>query len=383
MKIGVPKERLPQEKRVAVSPDSIKKLIALGFEVVVESGAGDGASFSDDVYKEAGASIARDAAGALSDVDIVFKIRPPSKDGGVDELALLTSGTILVSSLGVMSNKLLADALAQQGVTAFAMEMLPRITRAQSMDILSSQSNLSGYKAVLDAAGEIGRAFPMMMTAAGTIAPAKVFVMGVGVAGLQAIATAKRMGAVVTATDVRPATREQVESLGGKFLVVDPDMEKDSQTEGGYAKEMPPEYFEKQKQVVAEHIKKQDVVITTALIPGRTAPILVTDEMVKSMPSGAVIVDLAVEAGGNVEGSELGQTVTKHEVTIVGHANVPSRVAQDASTLFAKNLLNFMTPLVDGETQELNIDWEDEIIQGTLVCRDGSVVHPALTGQES
>ena len=383
MKIGVPKERLPQEKRVAVSPDSIKKLIALGFEVVVESGAGDGASFSDDVYQEAGASIARDAAGALSDVDIVFKVRPPSKEGGVDELSLLTSGTILVSSLGVMSNKPLADALAQQGVTAFAMEMLPRITRAQSMDILSSQSNLSGYKAVLDAAGELGRAFPIMMTAAGTIAPAKVFIMGVGVAGLQAIATAKRMGAVVTATDVRPATKEQVESLGGKFLVVDPDMEKDAQTEGGYAKEMPPEYFEKQKQVVAEHIKKQDVVITTALIPGRTAPILVTDEMVKSMPSGAVIVDLAVEAGGNVEGAELGQTVTKHEVTIVGHANVPSRVAQDASTLFAKNLLNFMTPLVDGDTQDLNIDWEDEIIQGTLICRDGSVVHPTLTGQES
>ncbi len=383
MKIGVPKERLPQEKRVAVSPDSIKKLIALGFEVVVESGAGDGASFSDDVYQEAGARIALDAAGALSDVDVVFKVRPPSKDGGVDELSLLTSGTLLVSSLGVMSNKPLADALAQQGVTAFAMEMLPRITRAQSMDILSSQSNLSGYKAVLDAAGELGRAFPMMMTAAGTIAPAKVFIMGVGVAGLQAIATAKRMGAVVTATDVRPATKEQVESLGGKFLVVDPAMERDSQTEGGYAKEMPPEYFEKQKQVVAEHIKKQDVVITTALIPGRTAPILVTDEMVKSMPSGAVIVDLAVEAGGNVEGAELGQTVTKHGVTIVGHANVPSRVAQDASTLFAKNLLNFMTPLVDGETQELNIDWEDEIIQGTLICRDGSVVHPALTGQES
>ena len=383
MKIGVPKERLPQEKRVAVSPDSIKKLIAMGFEVVVETGAGDGASFSDDVYQEAGASITRDVAGALSDVDIVFKVRPPSNDVGVDELSLLTSGTILVASLGVMSNKPLAGALAQQGVTAFAMEMLPRITRAQSMDILSSQSNLSGYKAVLDAAGELGRAFPMMMTAAGTIAPAKVFIMGVGVAGLQAIATAKRMGAVVTATDVRPATREQVESLGGKFLVVDPDMEKDAQTEGGYAKEMPPEYFEKQKQVVAEHIKKQDVVITTALIPGRTAPILVTDEMVKSMPSGAVIVDLAVEAGGNVEGAELGQKVIKHDVTIVGHANVPSRVAQDASTLFAKNLLNFMTPLVDGETQELNIDWEDEIIQGTLICRDGSVVHPALTGQES
>ena len=222
----------------------------------------------------------------------------------------------------------------------------------------------------------------MMMTAAGTIAPAKVFIMGVGVAGLQAIATAKRMGAVVTATDVRPATREQVESLGGKFLEVDPEMEKDAQTEGGYAKEMPLEYFEKQKQVVAEHIKKQDVVITTALIPGRQAPNLVTTEMIKSMPSGAVIVDLAVEAGGNVEGSELGETVKKHDVTIVGHANVPSRVAEDASTLFAKNLLNFITPLTDPEEKKLVIDWEDEIIRGTLICRDGNVVHPGLTGEE-
>ncbi len=382
MKIGVPKERLPQEERVAVSPDSIKKLTALGFEIVVESGAGAGASFSDEAYKEAGASIASDAAGALSGVGIVFKVRPPSDEGGVDEISLMNSGTILISSLGAMSNKPLTEALAKQGVTAFAMEMLPRITRAQSMDILSSQSNLSGYKAVLDAAGELGRAFPMMMTAAGTIAPAKVFIMGVGVAGLQAIATAKRMGAVVTATDVRPATKEQVESLGGKFLEVDPEMEKDAQTEGGYAKEMPAEYFEKQKQVVAEHIKKQDVVITTALIPGRPAPTLVTEEMVKSMPSGAVIVDLAVEAGGNVEGSELGQTVSKHDVTIVGHANVPSRMAEDASTLFAKNLLNFITPLVDSETKELAIDWEDEIIQGTLICRDGNIVHPALAGQE-
>lgn len=382
MKIGVPKERLPQEERVAVSPDSIKKLTALGFEIVVESGAGAGASFSDEAYKEAGASIASDAAGALSGVGIVFKVRPPSDEGGVDEISLMNSGTILISSLGAMSNKPLTEALAKQGVTAFAMEMLPRITRAQSMDILSSQSNLSGYKAVLDAAGELGRAFPMMMTAAGTIAPAKVFIMGVGVAGLQAIATAKRMGAVVTATDVRPATKEQVESLGGKFLEVDPEMEKDAQTEGGYATEMPAEYFEKQKQVVAEHIKKQDVVITTALIPGRPAPTLVTEEMVKSMPSGAVIVDLAVEAGGNVEGSELGQTVSKHDVTIVGHANVPSRMAEDASTLFAKNLLNFITPLVDSETKELAIDWEDEIIQGTLICRDGNIVHPALAGQE-
>ena len=382
MKIGVPKERLPRERRVAVSPESIKKLTGLGFEVVVESDAGGGASFSDNAFKEAGASIASDPSGVFCGVDIVLKIRPPLKDGDVDEISLLASGTVLISSLGVMSDKSLANELAKQGVTAFAMELLPRITRAQSMDILSSQSNLSGYKAVLDAAGELGRAFPMMMTAAGTIAPAKVFIMGVGVAGLQAIATAKRMGAVVTATDVRPATREQVESLGGKFLEVDPEMEKDAQTEGGYAKEMPLEYFEKQKQVVAEHIKKQDVVITTALNPGRQAPTLVTTEMIKSMPSGAVIVDLAVEAGGNVEGSELGETVKKHDVTIVGHANVPSRVAEDASTLFAKNLLNFITPLTDPEEKKLVIDWEDEIIRGTLICRDGNVVHPGLTGEE-
>ena len=223
---------------------------------------------------------------------------------------------------------------------------------------------------------------PMMMTAAGTIAPAKVFIMGVGVAGLQAIATAKRMGAVVTATDVRPATKEQVESLGGKFLEVDAEMEKDAQTEGGYAKEMPPEYFEKQKQVVAEHIKKQDVVITTALIPGRPAPTLVTGAMVRSMPEGAVIVDLAVEAGGNVEGAELGRTVKKDGVAIIGHANVPARLAEDASTLFAKNLVNFITPLVDPETKEFSIDWEDEIITGTLVCKDGQVVHPALAPKE-
>jgi NAD(P) transhydrogenase subunit alpha len=261
------------------------------------------------------------------------------------------------------------------------MELMPRITRAQSMDVLSSQSNLAGYKAVLDAANEFGRAFPMMMTAAGTVAPAKVFIMGVGVAGLQAIATAKRLGAVVTATDVRPATKEQVASLGGKFLEVDPEMEKDAETAGGYAKEMPPEYYEKQKQKVAEHIQKQDVVITTALIPGRPAPVLVTEEMVKSMPEGSVIVDLAVEAGGNCPLSELGKVVEKHGVKIVGHDNVPARLATDASALYAKNLLNFITPLVDADSKTLAIDWEDEIIAGTLVTKGGKVVHPMLTGK--
>ena len=382
MKIGVPKERLPEELRVAISPDTIRKMTALGFDIIIESGAGEGAFFSDTIFGKAGAQIAADAAEVFGAADIVLKVRPPSSGDSLNEVSLLKSGTILISSLGAMTNKPLMEALARQGVTAFAMELLPRITRAQSMDILSSQSNLAGYKAIIDAAGVLGRAFPMMMTAAGTIAPAKVFVMGVGVAGLQAIATAKRMGAVVTATDVRPATKEQVESLGGKFLDVDPTIENDAQMDSGYAKEMPPEYLQKQKLRVSEHIKKQDVVVTTALIPGQPAPVLITEEMLKSMPAGSVVVDLAVEAGGNCEVSECGKTVQKSGVTIIGHINVPSRIAEDASTLFAKNLLNFITPLVDFETKELNIDWEDEIIQSTLICRDGNIVHSSLIGQE-
>ncbi|NQV56437.1 MAG: Re/Si-specific NAD(P)(+) transhydrogenase subunit alpha [Rhodospirillales bacterium] len=384
MKIGVPKERRDGEFRIAVSPDTVKKLVVLGFEVAVEKGAGAGASFSDAALRQAGATITENAAAAVGDADLVLKVRAPmSAAEGDDEIGMMKSGAMVVAQMSALGNEDGIKAIAAAGLTGFAMEMMPRITRAQSMDVLSSQSNLAGYKAVLDAAGELGRAFPMMMTAAGTIAPAKVFIMGVGVAGLQAIATAKRLGAVVTATDVRPATKEQVESLGGKFLVVDPEMEKDAQTEGGYAKEMPPEYFEKQKQVVAEHIKKQDVVITTALIPGRAAPVLVTEEMVKSMREGAVLIDLAVEAGGNCPLSELGKVVVKHGVTIVGHANVPSRIAEDASSLYAKNVLNFLTPLVDAETKEMTIDWEDEIIQGILICRDGKIVHPALIGGES
>ena len=383
MKVGVPKERREGESRVAVSPDSIKKLIALGFDVTVETGAGEAASFSDDVFSGAGATIADNAAAALGDADLVLKVRAPmSAANGADEISLINSKAIVVAHMSALSEPDAIKAMASAGLTGFAMDLMPRITRAQSMDVLSSQSNLAGYKAVLDAAGELGRAFPMMMTAAGTIAPAKVFIMGVGVAGLQAIATAKRLGAVVTATDVRPATKEQVESLGGKFLEVDAEMEKDAQTEGGYAKEMPPEYLEKQKQVVAEHIKKQDVVITTALIPGRPAPVLINDAMVASMRDGAVIVDLAIEAGGNCSLSEPGKVVKKNGVTIIGHTNMPARLAEDASSLYAKNLLNFLTPLIDAETKQMTIDWEDEIIQGTLVCRDGQVVHPALSKGE-
>ena len=383
MKIAIPKESQSDETRVAASPEVVGKLIGLGFDVIVESGAGATASFVDAAYKEAGASIAKNTGQALKDADVVLKVQRPSTGGDNSEAAMMKKGAILICSLQALSSEKEMKAIAKAGITAIAMELMPRITRAQSMDILSSQSNLAGYKAVLDAGDVYGRSFPMMMTAAGTVAPAKVFIMGVGVAGLQAIATAKRMGAVVTATDVRPATKEQVESLGGKFLEVDPEMEADAQTEGGYAKEMPPEYFEKQKEVVAEHIKKQDVVITTALIPGRPAPVLVTEEMVASMPDGAVIVDLAVEAGGNCPLSEMGKTVKSGGVSIIGHANVPSRIAEDASQLFAKNLLNFITPLVDPETKSLKIDWEDEIVQGTLVCKDGKVVHPRLTGEGS
>ena len=374
MKLAVPKERLLGEARVAVSPETVKKLKTIGFDIVIESGAGEAASFSDNLYVEAGASISNDFSTMIGGATIILKVRGPEEGSG-DDLSEYSSANILIANLSALDKRDSIDKLAATGITAFAMELMPRITRAQSMDVLSSQSNLAGYKAVLDAASALGRAYPMMMTAAGTIPPAKVFVMGVGVAGLQAIATAKRLGAVVTATDVRPSTKEQVESLGGKFLEIDAEMEKDSQTDGGYAKEMPPEYFEKQKEVVAEHIKKQDVVITTALIPGRPAPILVTPEMVATMPNGAVIVDLAVEAGGNCPLSELGKTVKSGGVSIIGPSNLLSRIAEDASKLFAKNLLNFLTPLIDPETKSLSIDWEDEIVRGTLVCKDGKVVH--------
>jgi len=375
MKIAVPKECRRGESRVAVSPEVVKKLIDFGFSVAVEKGAGIGTSFTDAAYKKAGARIAPGAAATYRGADVVFKVAAPESG----ELATLKKGTILVANLNALADAKGMQALARTGVTAFAMEMMPRITRAQSMDILSSQSNLAGYKAVLDAASEFGRALPMMMTAAGTVPPAKVFVMGVGVAGLQAIATAKRLGAIVTATDVRLSTKEQVESLGGKFLEVDPEMEKDAQTESGYAKEMPPEYFEKQKQVVEEHIKKQDIVITTALIPGRPAPVLLTEDMVASMPAGSVIVDLAAAAGGNCPLTKLDQVITtKNGIKIIGHGNVASRLAEDASTLYAKNLLNFITPHVDADSKSLAFDWEDETISGTLVAKDGKVVHPQL-----
>lgn len=379
MKIAVLKERRPHETRVAASPETVSKFVGMGLEVVVESGAGEASSFTDEAYRKAGASVASDAKSAAAGADVVIKIqRPMTGSEGQDELASLSSGQALVSLMNAMNEPKFAQEMAQAGITGFALELIPRITRAQSMDVLSSQSNLAGYRAVLDGAAAFGRAFPMMMTAAGTIPPARVMVMGAGVAGLQAIATARRLGAVVSATDVRPAAKEQVESLGATFVAVEDEEFKEAETAGGYAKEMSDAYKKKQAELIAETIKKQDMVITTALIPGRPAPKLVSADMVKTMKPGAVVVDLAVEQGGNCELSEFDRTVTKHGVTIVGHANVPGRLAESASNLFARNILSFMGLLVDPETKGLKIDLEDEIIKGTLVSQGGKVVHPSV-----
>ncbi len=379
MRIGIPKEIRSGEARVAISPETIKKLTAMNMEVVVEAGCGQGSCVTDEEYTAAGAQIAPDAAATLSDADLVFKVqRPMSAPEGTDEIALMKEGAILVGHLGALSNPNSINGYNTRKLTSFAMDLMPRISRAQSMDVLSSQSNLAGYKAVVDAATEHVSAFPMMMTAAGTVAPAKVFVMGVGVAGLQAIATAKRMGAVVTAYDVRPATREQVESLGGKFLIVDEEAMKDAETSGGYAKEMTEEYKRKEREVIAGHVKQQDIVITTALIPGRPAPVLVTREMVESMKPGSVIVDLAVETGGNCECAERGMVAEHQGVRIIGYDNMPARLARDASNLFAKNILNFLSPHIDTESGSLNLDWEDETVSDTVLTRDGAVVNERI-----
>lgn len=379
MKIAIPRERRDHETRVAASPDTVKKFVGLGADVLVETGAGTASSFQDEDYEAAGAKIEADAAATVNEADVVLKVQRPltEAEGGPDELAQLKKGALLISQLAPLQNKDQVAAYAAAGVDAFAMELVPRISRAQSMDVLSSQSNLAGYKSVLDATSEYGNAMPMMMTAAGTIAPAKVFIMGVGVAGLQAIATARRLGAVVTATDVRAATKEQVESLGAKFVMVETD--ETGEDAGGYAKEMSDDYKKRQAELVFEHVKKQDIVITTALIPGREAPILITDEMLAVMKAGSVIVDLAVEMGGNVTQSRPGEVViTANGVKIVGHRNVPGRLAGDASALYAKNLFNFLNPMMDKETGALNMDWDDEIIQGSALTRDGKIIHPLL-----
>ena len=384
MKIAILKERRPHESRVAASAETVKKFVDLGVELSIEKGAGQESNILDVEFEEAGASIAVSASEALDGADIVLKVQRPMIAGeNQDELSAFSSGQVLVCQMNALTDVEFVMAMADAGVDGFAMELMPRISRAQSMDVLSSQSNLSGYKAVLDAATEFGKAFPMMMTAAGTVPPARVFVMGAGVAGLQAIATARRLGAIVSATDVRPVTKEQVESLGATFVAVRDDEFEHAQTMGGYAKEMSDSYKKKQTALIAETITKQDIVICTALIPGKPAPELIDAKMVSSMKQGSVIVDLAVEAGGNCAVSQCGKVVLKDGVKIIGHANMPSRVAADASRLFAKNLLNFLKPLIDTERGVFNIDMEDETVSGTLVTRDGKIVHPLLNGAHS
>ena len=380
MKLAVPKERRPHERRVAVTPETVKKLIALGFDVVVESGAGVASSIPDDSYRAAGAVVAAEETQTLGNADIVLKVqRPLSAAEGLDEYAMIKPGALLIGMLAPYQSAEAIKQYADSRIDAFAMELVPRITRAQSMDVLSSQANLAGYKAVLDAAAEYGRAFPMMMTAAGTIPPARVFVMGAGVAGLQAIATARRLGAVVSATDVRPVAREQVQSLGASFVMVETEETKAAETAAGYAKEMSDDYKRAQAQLIADTIKKQDIVICTALIPGRKAPVLVTAEMVATMKPGSVVVDLAVEQGGNCPLSRPGEIVEQNGVKIVGHINVPSRLASDASALYARNLLALLTILVDKETKALKIDWADPIVAGAALTREGRIVHPSFT----
>ena len=381
MKISIPKENRIGETRVAASPEVVKKFVSMGFDVTIQSDAGLESGFTVEIFKSVGASISSDTKSTLANADIIFKIqRLMTSNDELDETSMCKKDAIVISHMSALSSKKDIEQYAKASITTFAMDLMPRISRAQSMDVLSSQSNLSGYQAVIKGANNFNSAFPMMMTAAGTVAPAKVFIMGVGVAGLQAIATAKRMGAIVTAYDVRAATKEQVESLGGKFLVVDEEAMKEAETSGGYAKEMTEEYKKKEQDVIKNHIKDQDIVITTALIPGRPAPKLVSAEMVNSMKTGSVIVDLAVETGGNCELAKRNEVVNANGVKIVGYDNLPGELPKDASTLFAKNLLNFLSPHVNAETKSLELDWEDETVKNTLVTKDGSIVSEIVKG---
>ena len=383
MKIAIPKERREGERRVAASPQAVGKFAALGVEVTVEAGAGEASAIGDAAFAEAGATVAATADETWDGADAVLKVaRPMTAEEGEDEMARLASGQVLVALLAPLQHRDRVRDYAARGVTAFAMELVPRISRAQGMDALSSQGNLAGYKAVLDAAAEFGKVIPMMMTAAGTIAPAKVLVLGAGVAGLQAVATARRLGAVVSAFDVRPAVKEQVESLGAKFIEVPDEEAEKAETAGGYAREMGEDYRRRQGELIHETLKSHDIAICTALIPGRPAPTLIEASMVADMKPGSVIVDLATESGGNCELSRHGEVVRENGVAIVGHANVPSRVAVDASALYARNLFNFVSPMIDGAAGSLKIDWEDEVVAGACVTRDGAVVHPMLTDGE-
>src|SRR6266478_47150 len=369
MRIAVAREIDASENRVAATPETVKKMKGLGADVAVEPNAGTKSGILDAEFAAAGATLSNDA---VKDADVVLKVRRPA----ASELARYKKGALVIAMMDPYGEDAALKALANAGIAAFAMELIPRITRAQTMDVLSSQANLAGYRAVIDAAAEYGRALPMMMTAAGTVPAAKVFVMGAGVAGLQAIATARRLGAIVTATDVRPAAKEQVESLGAKFIAVEDEEFKQAETAGGYAKEMSKDYQAKQAALVAEHIKKQDIIITTALIPGRPAPRLVSSAMVKSMKPGSVLVDLAVERGGNVEGVKSGETVEVDGVKIVGVPNLAGRVAASASSLYARNLFSFIETLVDKSTKALAVNWDDELVKSTALTKDGAVIHP-------
>jgi H+-translocating NAD(P) transhydrogenase subunit alpha len=371
MKVAVITETDADESRVAATPETVKKMVALGATVAVQAGAGVKSGILDTDYTAAGAAVAADP---VNDADIVLQVRRPEGP----ELSRLKKGAIVIGMMDPYGQESAVAAMAEAGIVAFALELLPRITRAQVMDVLSSQANLAGYRAVIDAAAAFGRALPMMMTAAGTVPAARVFVMGAGVAGLQAIATARRLGAIVTATDVRPAAKEQVESLGAKFIAVEDEEFKAAETAGGYAKEMSKEYQARQAALVAEHIKKQDIVITTALIPGRPAPRLVSRDMVASMRPGSVVVDLAVERGGNVEGVNPDAVTEVNGVKIVGYRNVPGRLAATASSLYAKNVFAFLELLIDKKSKALAVNWDDEIIKATALTRDGTVVHPSF-----
>ena len=374
MKLAVPKESHAQETRVAISPETAKKFRALNLDVAIERGAGAHAGFADADYEAAGARLADGATVLLSGANLVLKVRAPT----AEELSAMAPGTALVGMLSPYGARDAVEAYAAARVDAFAMELVPRISRAQTMDVLSSQANLAGYKAVIDASAEFPRAMPMMMTAAGTVPPARVFVLGAGVAGLQAIATARRLGAIVSATDVRPAVKEQVESLGASFVMVESEETQAAETAGGYAREMSEDYRRRQAALVARHLAKQDIVITTALIPGRPAPVLITGEMVESMKPGSLVVDLAVEQGGNCPLSRAGEIVEHQGVRIIGHVNVPGRLPVDASALYARNLYNFVSPFVDGESGAVEFDWDDELVTGTGLTRGGNVVHPSF-----
>ena len=372
MRIAIVDEGGAGEPRVAATPETIKKFLSLGVSIAIENGAGKGSGILDSEFSAAGATLVASASEALKDADLLLKVRRPTET----EIGMLKSGATAIAIMDPYDNQAALAALASAGIDAFAMELMPRITRAQVMDVLSSQANLAGYRAVIDGSAIYGRAFPMMMTAAGTVPAARVFIMGVGVAGLQAIATARRLGAIVTATDVRPATKEQVESLGAKFVAVEDDEFKQAETSGGYAKEMSAAYQEKQAALVAAHIAKQDIVITTALIPGRPAPKLVSTAMVESMRAGSVVVDLAVERGGNCELSKLGEVVEHKGVRIAGYANVPGRMAATASSLYAKNIFAFAETLIGKETKALSVNWDDELVKATCLTKGGEVVHP-------